>query len=235
MNGFRRLTYKVFHRLLYSGRYGDIALRKALLEILPERIENYVDVGAFDGDFFEIIRKERPVAKAILIEPQDKYFAALQSLHAHNKSVVLVNKILLADSRTVEFNVNALPATSSVLMADEHLLGSEIDITGNKVQIQSTTLDSVMSEHPGSVTLLKIDVQGAELEVLKGATQTLHRTQLAWIEVSFKPLYKNSALFADIQQYMELHGFIMLNIVPGFRGKSGELLQADCLFKKKSA
>lgn len=235
MKGLRRFTYKVLNRLLYSGRYGDIALRKALLEILPERIENYVDVGAFDGEFFEIIRKERPVAKAILIEPQEKYFAALTSEHEGDKSVVLVNKILLSDTLKVEFNVNSLPATSSVLAADENLLGQEIDISGKKIHAESTTLDAVLNEHAGTVTLLKIDVQGAELEVLKGAAETLRRTQLAWIEVSFKPLYKHSALFADIQQYMESQGFVMVNIVPGFKGKSGELLQADCLFKKKSA
>jgi FkbM family methyltransferase len=235
MNALKRFTYKVLNRLLYSGRYGDIALRKSLLEILPDKIENYIDVGAFDGDFFEIIRNERSVTKAILIEPQETYFKKLQSDYSGDKSTVLVNTVLLSDSRPVEFNVNALPATSSVLAADEQLLGSEIDISGNKVHVQSTTLDEVMSIHQGTVSLLKLDVQGAELEVLKGSTKTLQRTQFAWIEVSFKPLYKHSALFTDIQQYMESQGFIMINIVPGFKSKSGELLQADCLFKKKGA
>jgi FkbM family methyltransferase len=232
MKGLKRFTYKVLNRLLYSGRYGDIALRKSLLEILPGQLEMYVDVGAFDGEFFEIIRKERPLAKAILIEPQEKYFTELKSRYSNDKDVTLVQSILLSDARSVEFHVNALPATSSVLAADEKLLGNEIDISGKKVQAQSSTLDEVLSPHTGTISLLKIDVQGAELEVLKGGSKTLQRTALAWIEVSFKPLYKNSALFTDIQEYMESAGFVMINIVPGFKGKSGELLQADCLFKK---
>jgi FkbM family methyltransferase len=235
MNPLKRFTYKVLNRLLYSGRYGDIALRKSLLEILPAQIDSYVDVGAFDGAFFEIIRNERPVKKTILIEPQENYYQQLKRKYASDHSVTIQQHILLAESRPVEFHINSLPATSSVLAADEKLLGSEIDITGRKVQAHSTTLDEVMSAHSGTVSLLKIDVQGAELDVLKGGAKTLQRTQLAWIEVSFKPLYKNSTLFADVQQYMEAQGFVMINIVPGFKGKSGELLQADCLFKKHNA
>lgn len=235
MNTLKRFTYKVLNRLLYSGRYGDIALRKSLLEILPPQIENYIDVGAFDGQFFEIIRAERPVAKAILVEPQGNYFQQLKSKYSTDNSVTLVQSVLLSDKRTVEFHVNNLPATSSVLAADEQLLGREIDISGKKIQTLSSTLDDVAAGFTGNITLLKIDVQGAELDVLKGGTKTLERTQLAWIEVSFKPLYKNSALFSDIQQHMESQGFLMTNILPGFKGKSGELLQADCLFKKRGA
>jgi FkbM family methyltransferase len=235
MNGLKRFTYKVLNRLLYSGRYGDIALRKSLLEVLPAQIDNYVDVGAFDGSFFEIIGSECAVNKAILIEPQQSYFEKLKATYKSDNKIALVNRVLLSDSRKVQFNVNSLPATSSVLAADEQLLGTEIDISGKKVETDSTTLDEVMENFMGAVTLLKLDVQGAELEVLKGGDKTLARTELAWIEVSFKPLYKGSTLFADIQMHMESKGFLMLNIVPGFKGKSGELLQADCLFKKKGA
>lgn len=235
MNPIKRFSYKVLNRLLFSGRYGSIALRKSLLDFLPDKIDLYVDVGAFDGDFYEIISGEQPVAKALLIEPQEKYFRELAAKYADDKRVTLSQCVLLAETKPVTFYVNTMNATSSALPADEQLLGAEIDISGNAVQTESKTLDEVCAPVTGSIDLLKIDVQGAELDVLKGGVQTLKRTQLAWIEVSFKPLYKGQALFGDILHYMESQGFVMINIFPGFKGKSGELLQADCLFKKLNA
>jgi FkbM family methyltransferase len=235
MNLLKRLSYKILNRLLYSGRYGSIALRKSLLEVLPQKMDVYVDVGTFDGSFYEIVRNERALGKAILIEPQEKYFRQLTARYGTDGSVSLEQCVLLAEKRPVSFHINTMNATSSVLPADEQLLGSEIDISGEIIQTESKTLDEVCARHTGTVDLLKIDVQGAELDVLQGGVQTLKRTRLAWIEVSFKPLYKNQALFGDIQQYMESQGFVMINILPGFKGKSGELLQADCLFQKLNA
>jgi FkbM family methyltransferase len=231
MNAMKRFAYKVLNRLLYSGRYGDIALRRELISQLPKDLSGYVDVGAFDGSFFEIIRSERNIAESILVEPQDQYFNELKKKYASDISIKLIQSVLLSESKTVSFHVNTLAATSSVLSADEKLLGTEIDITGKTIETNSQTLDAVTASCK-TIDLLKIDVQGAELEVLKGGKNALKKTQLAWIEVSFKPLYKGSALYADIIAFMESQGFVMMTIVPGFKGKSGELLQADCLFKK---
>jgi len=233
MNALKRFTYKVLNRLLYSGRYGDIALRRELIRYLPEHLSCYVDVGAFDGCFFEIIRSERNVSKAVLVEPQDVYFSKLKAVYSSDPTIKLVQCVLMAESKNVSFHVNTLAATSSVLSADENLLGTEIDISGKTIETQSRTLDEVTADCP-TIDLLKIDVQGAELEVLKGGAGALKKTKLAWIEVSFKPLYKGSALFEDVRLYMETQGFEMINILPGFKGKNGVLLQADCLFKKYS-
>jgi len=52
--------------------------------------------------------------------------------------------------------------------------------------------------------------------------------------VSFKPLYQGSALFDDIQAHMREKDFILFNVSPAYRGKDGELLCADCLYKKRA-
>lgn len=227
--------YRALNRLLHSGKYGDIALRKGLINYLPGEINCVIDVGAFDGSFYRFMEAERNVRKAILVEPQETYFTQLKKEFGADPAVQLEQCVLLAQPGTVQFNVNTFAATSSVLPADKKLLGHEIDISGKTIPVLAKTLDEVAGSTTGTIDLLKIDVQGAELDVLKGGTKTLERTHFAWIEVSFKPLYEGSALFADIQQFMEAHGFMMINILPGFKGKSGELLQADCLFKKHDA
>lgn len=235
MNGLKQLTYKILNRLLFSGRFGSIELRKNLLAYLPDTPFTYIDIGAFDGAFYDIIASEKNVSRALLIEPQDQYYKMLCSKYSGQLQLEVVQCILLADEREVIFHENKLPATSSMLTASEELLGTEIDISGKKVSMQSRTLDKVAEKHQGKIGLLKIDVQGAELEVLKGGRDLLSRTEFAWIEVSFKELYHQSPLFSDIVSFMESQGFMMINILPGFKSKSGELLQADCLFKKRTA
>jgi Methyltransferase FkbM domain len=84
-----------------------------------------------------------------------------------------------------------------------------------------------------SVDLLKLDVQGAECLALAGAAGILKNTRMLWIEVSFKPLYENSATFFDVYHTVEKAGFILADLKPGFRAPDGELLQADALFLKK--
>lgn len=235
MNGLKRLTYKILNRLLFSGRFGSIELRKNLLAFLPDAPFTYIDIGAFDGAFYDIIAAEKNISRALLIEPQDQYFKMLRSKYSDQAQVEVVQCILLAEEREVVFHENKLAATSSMLEASEKLLGSEIDISGKKVSMQSRTLDQVAGKYKDKIGLLKIDVQGAELEVLKGGGGVLSRTEFAWIEVSFKELYHQSPLFNDIVDFMESQGFMMINILPGFKSKSGELLQADCLFKKRTA
>ncbi|GAB4132140.1 MAG: hypothetical protein Fur0041_03150 [Bacteroidia bacterium] len=231
MKPIRKLIYKILNRLLYSGRFGDIPLRKSLLDYLPDSPISYVDVGAYDGHFYEVIAAEKNISKAILIEPQNDFFNQLQLKYGTSDKVRLINAVITNEEKDVFFHENKLSATSSLLQADEINLGKEIDISGKTISKRGKNLDGVISDINYKIDLLKIDVQGAELEVLKGGSQTLKRTAFIWIEVSFKPLYKNSPLFEDIKSFLEDKGFIMLTILPGFKSKSGELLQADCLFK----
>jgi hypothetical protein len=60
-----------------------------------------------------------------------------------------------------------------------------------------------------SCDFLKVDVQGAELDVLKGATQTLGKTAVVELEAGFVPLYKNQPLFAEIDICMRANGFLL--------------------------
>lgn len=56
--------------------------------------------------------------------------------------------------------------------------------------------------------MIKIDVQGAELDVFKGAAQRLDEVLVIWTEVEFIPLYENQPLFSEIEQYLRQRGFM---------------------------
>lgn len=228
-----KLTYKILNRVLYSGKFGDVKLRRELIQLLPKKPINYCDIGGFDGSFFLFLQKELNIKQGVIFEPQEKYFQLLKNKFEKNAAVSVYPYAVSDQPGELEFYENALPATSSLLPADEQLLGKEIDISGTKRSVEVVTLDSMNLFAGESIGLMKLDIQGAELHALTGAINTLQRTEYIWIEVSFKPLYKGSPVFEDIVSFLESQQFIMVNILPGFKSAEGELLQADVLFKKR--
>jgi FkbM family methyltransferase len=73
-------------------------------------------------------------------------------------------------------------------------------------EIDTHRLDDV--KEVSSVDYLKIDVQGAELDVLKGATRVLKDALVIHTEVEFSPIYRGQPLFADIDQFLRAQGFM---------------------------
>ena len=85
----------------------------------------------------------------------------------------------------------------------------------------------------GSSTIfLKIDVQGFEQEVLKGAQHMLDIAKGVEMEISLVPLYENQTwLLPEIVEYMQKKGFQMTSIVPAFTDhKTGKVLQCNGIF-----
>jgi len=84
----------------------------------------------------------------------------------------------------------------------------------NRLQLITTTLDIAIksaSIELEDFTYLVLDVQGAELEVLQGAKETLSGFDVIMVEVSIRELYKGAPLFKDIYLWMELNGFVLVD------------------------
>jgi FkbM family methyltransferase len=110
-----------------------------------------------------------------------------------------------------------------------------------EVTVPCTTLDQVSVQLDILPTALKIDTQGSELSVLKGANTCLENALLAIeLEVEFVPLYQDQALFGEIDTFLRDKGFILLdlgNLLSLKRGRygfhqerKGQLIAADALY-----
>lgn len=74
--------------------------------------------------------------------------------------------------------------------------------------------------------ILWIDVQGAELLVLKGASQILNKVSLIYLEVSrWRPLYVEGAIFTDIETYLKKFGFYTIQLSLDSNGIGNALLK----------
>lgn len=87
------------------------------------------------------------------------------------------------------------------------------------VDVETTTLDTFCQEaNITSVDFLQVDVQGAELQVLEGATMLLETSVLAvQVEVEYAPLYLNQPLFADVDRFLRAQGFTLFDLTASHR------------------
>ncbi|WP_020592893.1 FkbM family methyltransferase [Kiloniella laminariae] len=76
----------------------------------------------------------------------------------------------------------------------------------DEVEIETTTLDEVFVA-PHSYDFLKLDIQGAELEAIKGGQESLKTALGIELEIEFKSIYQNQPLFGDVKKSLENSGF----------------------------
>ena len=98
-------------------------------------------------------------------------------------------------------------------------------------EIDTHRLDDV--KEVSGVDYLKIDVQGAELDVLKGATRTLKDALVVQTEVEFVPIYQGQPLFSDIDQFLRAQGFMFHRFVTMEGRPLGSLAASGEAFKSQ--
>jgi hypothetical protein len=95
------------------------------------------------------------------------------------------------------------------------------------------TLDQLLSELKTTGDyFLKLDVQGAELDVLTGATEALRNSSVVLVEASLLNYNAGAPLIAEVMHYFAEHDFVLFDICELRRMKMGVLVQVDLLFIK---
>jgi FkbM family methyltransferase len=189
-----------------------------------------IDVGAAYGSFTQLSRTVYPDARYLLIEPLVEYRPLLESVKQSSGSLDYV--IAAASALHGEMTINVHPdlVGSSVYREVETGTG----VNGVTRIVRSITLDNLVEQTkaPGPF-LLKIDVQGGELDVLKGAERTLTDSELVVLEVSFFKFFEDGPECTEVLTYMKAQGFVPYDIVGRqYRPLDGALSQADIAFVK---
>lgn len=113
------------------------------------------------------------------------------------------------------FHINNTDATSSLLPLNHELNDELRDLSHLKTVrtevVTTSALDEVLADRAPHVDFLKLDIQGFELPALQHATSVLARTNVVHCEVSFMPIYRNQALFSEVERYLRDRGFHFLD------------------------
>lgn len=189
-----------------------------------------IDIGAYSGEWTKVFKKIYPTAKVLMIEAQDKMASRLQEVCDLYQGDVCYESTLLGatDGEQVTF----VEAGFGSSIFEEN---SSYD--RSPVQKTLTRLDSLLGRYPDfqKVDFLKLDVQGYELEVLKGAEQAVDLAEFVLMEASLIPINKGCPLFADVLAFMERVNFRLLDLCAQYRRKDGALWQTDLLFVKNDS
>lgn len=198
------------------------------------------DVGCNQGLVTRKYRVKFPGAMIHSFEPLEDVANLARNLHCDDRKVVINNIALGEKSGVARFNRNAASDSSSLLETDVNRLPAnykEINKTVNVIEVGIETLDEYCAKNGiAEIDILKLDVQGAELSVLKGAKRMLSegRIKLIYSEIYFLPFYRNQPLFEDIYEYLCSYNYkFMFPYGLVFGSKTGRLQWGDAIFTTK--
>ena len=205
----------------YEYIQGDIERNLAnYLNKSNREIRHIAIVGAHYGDEVNRMMKLYPNCTFYLFEPVKEYFNHLRQKFKTSDKVKLFN-YALSDKKGVQklFETN-IDGSQSILrpgsFAKEHY---NINIDG-EYDVQTDVFDDILSNT--DIDCLWIDVQGAELQVLKGATRSLPRINSVFIEVSIKEsLYDKGAMMSDINKFLDEHKLALVGLGTDYRNLTG--------------
>jgi FkbM family methyltransferase len=193
-----------------------------------------VDVGANRGQFAVAVLELMPATRVISFEPQPAQAAELSALSARYAPRLDVRAMALGTAAgELPLQVNEHHQSSSFRpVSDKHRAAFPTAVPAREVLVPIDRLDAQLA--PDDVpagSLLKLDVQGFEREVLDGAAGVLGRFEHLLLELSFSPMYDGEPLFEEMLAHVSSLGFRFLRPVghlldPGTR----EYLQFDALF-----
>ena len=177
-------------------------------------IEKIIDIGAHKGEFLENMLKIEKVNSFYAFEPQKNIFNELNEKFSKNKKVTLFNYAMDKEIAKKKLKINKLSMTSSLAEINEkslylkfkNFLTQAKSNFENEYEIQTNTVDKIFEGISLKKTLLKIDVEGFEINVIKGSQIKLKEIPFILLENQFGNHYKNNN-FNDIIKLLSENNF----------------------------
>ncbi|MGE5305030.1 MAG: FkbM family methyltransferase [Alphaproteobacteria bacterium] len=208
---------------------------KSLFRLL--NISCVFDVGANTGQYKDFLRNEVDYQGLIVsFEPGRKAMKALRAKAKTDSSWLIYECALAAQNGVKRLNVMKADDLSSFLSPDSSStdLFAHCNVVDHTEDVQVRTLDSVLSElrmqrHVGERFYLKMDTQGYDLEVLRGADRSLSEISAIQTELSCLRLYKGMPGYVEILNMLDRRGYQLSGLFPVTQDTLLRVIEADCV------
>jgi FkbM family methyltransferase len=193
------------------------------------------DVGANIGQSIELYRQAFPNSVIHSFEPNPQAFKILKDKWSNQENIFLHDRALHGKAGRFPFYATNAPEASSLLHPDPKLMkmSSQKKYDYQMIHVECMTLDQFCTDiGVPAIDILKLDVQGTELETLKGAIAMLDAgaVSLLYVEVNFAETYLEQMQFKDLLGFCMEHGYHLWDISPFLYTRTGRLWYSNTIF-----
>ena len=183
-----------------------------------------LDIGAYVGDFTRSLLRQFPNCQVVMVEANSHCESYLKTVGCPYEIVALC-----------DYNGQAL-----LYMENDNLLGTGASLykentnwysKGEKQTVNTKRLDDCTYFDGASIDLIKMDVQGAELDVIRGGEKTIKNATFVMMETSLLQYNQGAPLIDNVVERMVSMDFCMIDIVEYHKLSDGTIFQIDILFK----
>ncbi len=187
-----------------------------------------IDGGANAGQFARACAQTWPDARVYSFEPLPGVARTLRHNLRDLAGRVHIGEVALgASAGTVTFHETPYSLQSSVLRPVGHAFTA--------IEVEQARLDSLLGGEPlEAPVLLKLDLQGYELEALRGAPAVLARTHAVLLEIAFEAAYENEPSFEKLRLFLAEAGFAFHRPFDVL-WENDQIVQMDALFVRSDA
>ena len=199
-------------------------------------IKTIIDIGANKGQFTLAARYVFPEAQIISFEPLSAPAEKFNKLFKNDEKVILHQSAIGTEKKTLAMHVSKRDHSSSILPIGVKQAsifpGTDESHTENITVSQLNRF--ISSSDLNLTTLLKIDVQGYELNALNGCIDLIDKFDYIYVECAFIELYEGQALADEVINYLAEYSFKLKGVYNTFYDKHGTAVQVDILFINNS-
>jgi FkbM family methyltransferase len=224
------LNNKKTRKGLFNGIAANIELEDLVKDL---KFNTVVDIGSNKGQFILLIEKLFYSDKIIYsFEPIKEVLEKQKNFFLNKKNISFFNFALGEESSKKILNITKRRDSSSFLEIN-NIIKNRDHIVKEKREIEIKSLDEFLKNRNLTKPILaKIDVQGYELEVLKGSKNSLKNIKYIIIEVSENEIYMEQGLANNIIKYLNDMNFKPIKETKAYKIPGTQLKQKDILFIK---
>ena len=235
-----RLIVNKFGYELEKPKIIELTLRAHLKSLLSHySIDLVIDVGANKGQFDQMLRNNGYQRMIYSVEPGDIAYIKLCDASERDTKWHACKYALGSESKKVTFSISDRDRLSSLHEFSE--FGKMHSVKASEIvrqeEVEMITLDELIKKESISLDkhncFLKIDTQGHDLEVFRGAESSLAYFKGMQTEVSLKSIYENVPPYEEVLKFCKQKGFSISGLYTVDRdAKTLELIEVDCVMVK---
>lgn len=234
---FSRLGMPRTKAIAYSMNPRKIqALRFTRMDYLPggsiDKLKYVVDVGAHVGKWTSSLLELCLPEHILVVEPSPEIHEQLENRFSRVDNVTL-HKVAVSDfSGNTDFHLTSNQEFNSISKVQDSFQSTFEGLAQveRKVTVPVQTLDGLCRDF-SEISLLKIDVQGFEKEVIRGAKEILKKSKVLIVEMNFSPLYDGESSFTEVHEMLTQSGFYIRNVSPSYC-HDGRSMSCDAIYEK---